>query len=270
MTLSTGALVTVTALAASVAMLVAWLRQRSTRDATAVDLVWTVGVGLTAVFHAATASGWLPRRILVALLSGAWAARLALHLAPRLGQGEDGRYAELRRSLGARANGWLFVFYQLQGALVAGLGLVFLVLARAEHAGWRASDALALGVYLVALAGEARADRELARWRAAPANRGRTCRVGLWRFSRHPNYFFEWLHWLAYPLLGLGLPQGELLWLAPAVMLVLVRFATGVPPSEAQALRSRGEDYRAYQRSTNAFFPWPPRAGFGVETPSPR
>ncbi len=266
MTLSTGTALAVTAFAASLAMLVAWLRQLRTRDATAVDLLWTVGVGLAALFHALSAPGWLPRRLLVALLAGAWALRLALHLAPRLRQGEDGRYAALRSALGARANAALFVFYQLQAALVVGLGLVFLVLARAEHAGWRASDALALGVYLVALLGESRADRELARWRADPANRGRTCRAGLWRFSRHPNYFFEWLHWMAYPLLGLGLPQGEFLWLAPAVLFVLVRFVTGVPPSEAQALRSRGEDYRAYQRSTNAFFPGPPRAELRAPT----
>jgi steroid 5-alpha reductase family enzyme len=118
---------------------------------------------------------------------------------------------------------------------------------------------LALLVFAVSLLGESAADRQLQRWRAEPENRGRTCRSGMWRLSRHPNYFFEWLHWLSYPLLGLGLHQGELLWLAPLGMFLLMRFVTGVPPAEAQALRSRGDDYRAYQRETSAFFPLPRR-----------
>jgi len=252
--------VATTAAAAVVVFLLAWARQLRTRDATSVDVLWTLGLALAAAFHASVAAeGWLPRRILLVLLVATWALRLAAHLAQRVGRGEDGRYAELRRRAGARAPLAFLAVYLVQAALVVGLGLAFVPLVRASAAGWRASDALAVLVFAVALVGESVADRQLARWRAEPANRGRTCRAGLWALSRHPNYFFEWLHWLAYPLLGLGLGQGELLWLAPLAMLLLMRFVTGVPPAEAQALRSRGEDYRAYQRETNAFFPLPRR-----------
>jgi steroid 5-alpha reductase family enzyme len=244
---------------ASLAFAGGWLRQLRTRDATSVDLLWTLGIGAAAAFHAATSGGWLPRRILVAALAGLWAARLALHLAPRIGAGEDARYADLRRRMGARAALGMLVIYLAQAALVVALGLVFLVLARAELAGWRWSDALALATFAVALTGESVADRQLAAWRSDPAHRGRTCRAGLWRRSRHPNYFFEWLHWFTYPLLGLGLPHGAWLLAAPLGMGLLMRFVTGVPPAEAQALRSRGADYRAYQRETNAFFPGPLR-----------
>jgi steroid 5-alpha reductase family enzyme len=250
---------------AAAAMATTWWRQRTTRDAGPVDLVWTLGVGAAALFHAATSGGWGPRRALVALLVGLWAARLAGHLAKRLArEPEDGRYAALRARLGARADAWFFVFFQVQGLLVAGLGLVFFVLCRSELAGWRASDALALALYCAALIGESLADRDLARWRAEPENRGRTCRAGLWRYSRHPNYFFEWLHWLVYPLLGLGLEHGAWLWLAPLAMYLLVVHVTGIPPAEAQALRSRGDDYRRYQATTNAFFPGPARATQGA------
>ena len=107
--------------------------------------------------------------------------------------------------------------------------------------------------------GESVADRQLSAWRADPANRGRTCRAGLWGYSRHPNYFFEWIHWLAYPTLAVGLPYGWVAWFAPALMLYLVLKVTGIPPTEAQSLRSRGDDYRAYQRTVNAFFPGPRR-----------
>ncbi len=95
---------------------------------------------------------------------------------------------------------------------------------------------------------------------APPANRGRTCRRGLWRYSRHPNYFFEWLHWWAYALIAWGAAFVWVTVAAPFVMLVFVLFISGIPPTEARALASRGEDYRRYQRETSAFFPWFPKA----------
>ena len=242
----------------SAAMLVAWLRQRRTGNAGIVDVLWSGGIGALALAYALLADGWGPRRALVAALAGAWSARLTWHLARRVaGEREDGRYAALRRELGARFDRWMLWFFQAQALLAALLSLVFLRLCTWSLEGWRVWDALGVALWLGALSGESLADRQLAAWRADPANRGRTCRAGLWRFSRHPNYFFEWLHWLAYPLLAVGAPYAWALWLAPAALLLLVLKVTGVPPTEAQALRSRGDDYRAYQRTTNAFFPGP-------------
>src|SRR6185503_3695127 len=146
-------------------------------------------------------------------------------------RGEDGRYAALRRRAGERAAPVFLAVYLVQAALVVVLGLTFVPLAHATETGWRVSDALALALFVAALAGESAADHQLQRWRDQPANRGRTCRAGLWRLSRHPNYFFEWLHWCTYPLLGLGLHQGAWLWLAPVGMFLLMRFVTGVPPA---------------------------------------
>jgi len=106
--------------------------------------------------------------------------------------------------------------------------------------------------------GESMADRQLAHFRAQPANRGKTCRDGFWRYSRHPNYFFEWLHWFAYVALAVGSPVGWLAWSGPLVMFLFLRFVSGVPYTETQALRSRGDEYRRYQRDTPMFFPWFP------------
>ena len=78
---------------------------------------------------------------------------------------------------------------------------------------------------------------------------------GLWGWSRHPNYFFEWVHWWAYVLIGRGDP---LTLIGPVVMLALLLKGTGIPYTERQALRSRGDTYRAYMRTTSAFVPWPP------------
>ncbi len=114
-------------------------------------------------------------------------------------------------------------------------------------------------LWMFAVLGESLADRQLAAWRSDPDNRGRTCRAGLWRYSRHPNYFCEWLIWCAFATIASAAPLGWLAWMAPGVMLFLILKVTGIPPTEARALRSRGDDYRRYQQSTSAFFPWPPK-----------
>lgn len=250
---------------AATAMLAAWWRQRATADATAVDVVWTVNLGLIAGLYAWLGDGAAPRRVLLALLVGAWSLRLALHLmrtrvlAP--GQREDARYAKLRAAWGPRAQRNFFWLYQAQALLDALLSLPFLLVAfdPQPSLGW--IEAAAALLLVVSVAGESLADAQLAAFKADPANRGRTCRAGLWRTSRHPNYFFEWLAWCAFALLALGAPLGWLGASAPLLMLFLLLKVTGVPPAESQALRSRGDDYRAYQRTTSAFFPWIPSRG---------
>jgi len=251
----------------SIAMAVAWRRQLRTRNAGVVDALWAGGLGALGLGYATFADGWVPRRILVGVLAGSWSARLTWHLVRRVrSEEEDGRYARLRAEIGAGWDRWSFWFFQAQAILAVLLSIAFLVPASAPVEGWSLWDGAALLLFVVALAGESLADRQLRAWRAEPRHRGRTCRAGLWRWSRHPNYFFEWLNWLVYPLLALGAPLGWVVWLAPALMLFLVLRVTGIPPTESRALETRGDDYRAYQRSTNAFFPGPPRA---AASPSP-
>jgi steroid 5-alpha reductase family enzyme len=244
----------------SMTMAAAWSWQRRSRNAGVVDVLWAGGIGVLAVAFTLLADGWGPRRLLAGLLAAAWSARLTWHLARRVrAEAEDGRYTALRERWGERFQPLLFWFFQAQALLAVVLSLAFLVLASAPDAGWRAIDLVAVALWFVSVGGESLADRQLRAWRADPANRGRTCRSGLWAYSRHPNYFFEWLHWLVYPLLGIGLPLGWTLWLVPALMLLLVLEVTGIPPTEEQSVRSRGDDYRDYQRTTNAFFPGPRR-----------
>ena len=241
-------------------MAAAWARQRRTKNAGIVDVIWSGSLGSLAVAYAALAEGWLPRRVLVGAIAGIWSVRLTLHLARRVAsEPEDGRYAQLRDDLGGAFDRWIFWFFQAQVALAVLLSLAFLVPMAASAEGFLLRDLVAVLLFVVSIVGESIADRQLAAWRANPANRGRTCRSGLWRYSRHPNYFFEWLHWLVYPVIAFSLPFGWTLWAVPLVMLYLVLSVTGVPPTERQAIASRGDDYRDYQRTTNAFFPGPPR-----------
>jgi steroid 5-alpha reductase family enzyme len=245
--------------AAGVALLVVlWAIQLRMEDAATVDVGWTALVMLGAFAAGLLVDGDPARRALVAGLAAAWALRLGLYLIRDrvlAGRGEDGRYRALREHWGPQAPRNFLLLY-LGQALIAGLFIAPLVAAmRGGPLDWWAGAGAV--VWLVAATGETVSDRQLARFRADPAHRGQVCRAGLWRYSRHPNYFFEWTHWWTYVLIGHAAP---LTLLGPAVMLLFLFRITGIPYTELQALRSRGDRYREYQRTTSAFFPWPPRS----------
>ena len=238
-----------------------WVIERATKNAGVVDVGWSAGVGLLAVFLAATTPGDATRRWLIGGLLAVWSLRLAVYLLfdRVLGREEDGRYQTLRAKWGRRAGGYFFLFFQAQALLALVFALPAVVAMRTVRDGFSWLDGVGVGIWLVAICGEALADRQLAHFRADAANRGRTCRAGLWRYSRHPNYFFEWLHWWTYVVLAVGSPWWWVTLVGPALMLFLLFKVTGIPATEAQAVASRGEDYRRYQRTTSAFVPWFPK-----------
>jgi len=257
--MSTGASLLLVWALAAIAQTLAWRWQQRHRNAGLVDVVWACGVAGTAVLLAALGDGATMPRVLLAVLGGLWGLRLAWHLWRRVrGEHEDGRYAALRASWGDDPLRW-FALFQAQALLVVLFALPFAAVARNPVDGWTVFCAAAVLVWAVSVAGETLADAQLARFRARPENRGRTMRSGLWRYSRHPNYFFEWLHWFAYVLLAVGSPIAWLAWAGPLTMYVFLRWLSGVPHTERQALRTRGEDYRDYQRSTPMLFPWFPK-----------
>lgn len=244
---------------AAVLMTVLWFVQRRTGNAGIVDAGWAAALGGSAVLLAFILDGDLSRRILVGLAGGLWGFRLSAHIHHRAhGKPEDGRYQQLRREWGDRVQLRMFRFYQIQAFSVAFLALPF-ALATNDSAALRWTDLAAVLLWIVALAGEAIADAQLAAFKRSSPSPGPVCRAGLWRYSRHPNYFFEWLNWCAFALLALFAPAGWLALLAPASILYLLLGVTGIPATEAQAVRSKGEAYREYQRTTSAFVPWFPR-----------
>jgi steroid 5-alpha reductase family enzyme len=236
--------------------------RRLVHNAGIVDAGWALGVGLAAIACALAGSGDPLRRLLLGVLAGAWSFRLGLFLLrDRVLSGkEDGRYQWLMESWGEQAETRLFRLFFVQAIFIVLFSLPFLPVVGSSVSPFVLWDVLAVAVWLTAVIGESLADRQLARWRALKENRGRTCRYGLWRYSRHPNYFFEWIHWWTYVFLAFGSSCWWLALFGPVSMLFLLYRVTGIPYTEAQALRSRGEDYADYQRTTSAFFPWFPRA----------
>jgi steroid 5-alpha reductase family enzyme len=241
-------------------MLLLWAVHFPIRNAAIVDAGWAGGLALLAGIYAWGGNGFLPRRLLMGGMGAIWGVRLAGYLlfSRVLGHPEEGRYVQLRREWGGNIGLKFLLFFQFQALLCLLLSPPFLLPALNRSPVWSPLEFAGTALWLVAMAGEVLADMQLKAFKSTQANRGKTCRVGLWRYSRHPNYFFEWLIWVAYALFALASPYGFVALFSPALMLYFLLKVTGIPATEAQALRTRGEDYRRYQESTSVFVPWFP------------
>jgi steroid 5-alpha reductase family enzyme len=227
-----------------------------------VDIAWSYAFGAVALGYVLLGRGWFVRRALIGALVLVWSLRLGTHLLIRVSRHhpeEDTRYRQLRKDWAARFHWKMAGFFQLQALSVVLLSLPFLLACRNPAPALGGWEIAGTALWLLAITGEALADAQLAAFRRDPANRGQVCSAGLWRYSRHPNYFCEWLVWVAYFAFACGSPWGWVSVLSPACILWLLLRVTGVPMTEAQSLRNRGDAYRAYQRTTSAFFPWFPR-----------
>nr|WP_041675532.1 DUF1295 domain-containing protein [Ramlibacter tataouinensis] len=237
-----------------------WAAQLRTGNASIIDAWWAWSLGGIGVFYAWASPGDLATRLLAGTMLAVWGLRLGTYIHRRgQGQPEDGRYTRLREEHGAPANGWMLGFFLLQTVFSMLLSLGPLVAMGRMDRPHAALLVLAVVIWIVAVIGEAVADHQLAAFKRDPAHRGQVCRAGLWRYSRHPNYFFECLHWAAYVPLALGAAWGWLALLPPAVMAFLLLKLSGLPVTEAQAARTR-PGYAEYIRTTSALIPWPPRA----------
>ena len=241
-----------------------------------VDIVWSAGFTPLVWLYVSLASwrtydakldahpewNW-PAALTLAVLVTAWSLRLGAHLFVRVKSHhpvEDVRYAKLRQEWGTQTGRKMFGFFLLQGALQVVLSLPWLLVildtTPARQFALGPPTWLGAFLWLAGLVGESVADRQLAKFRADPANKGKVCQLGLWNFSRHPNYFFEWLIWVGYAGFALGAPWGWLGLLAPALMWHFLVNVTGIPMTEELSVKSKGDAYRAYQRTTSAFVPW--------------
>lgn len=249
-------------LAIVVYMVALWAVSLILRNASIVDIFWGPGFGVVSlVYFALTPDGYLPRKLLILGMVLIWGLRLGLHIGWRnRGKGEDYRYANWREANG-RAWWWksFFQVFLLQGML---LWLISTPLLAAQYAAqpqyFTLFDGLGLLVWLVGFSFEAIGDWQLTRFRSNPANLGKVLRGGLWRFTRHPNYFGDALLWWGYWLVALSTPFGLLTTFAPLMMTVLLMRVSGVTLLERR-LRKSKSGYSDYVETTNAFFPGLPR-----------
>ncbi|NJD09459.1 MAG: DUF1295 domain-containing protein [Gemmatimonadetes bacterium] len=242
-------------------MTVLWLVSVARRDASIVDPWWSMAFLLVSV-HTAVRTGVTPAKLLLLALVAMWAVRLWLHLLLRSrGQAEDPRYAAFRQRFGPERYWWVSFFqvFLLQGALVLVISAPLQLAAAATPPDpVRALHILAAVVVVAGFAFETIADAQLQRFRRDPASRGRVLDTGVWRYTRHPNYFGEALLWWGFWLAAVARPGGWLTWFAPALMTYLLVKVSGVAMLDARLTATR-PGYAEYVRRTSAFVPRPPR-----------
>ena len=247
---------------AMVMMAVVWFIAKKLNNASLVDAAWGYGFGLVTVIYAFVGGGDPLRTTILTVMAVIWSLRLGTYLLIRIAKHhpqEDPRYVGLRESFPQRPWLMFFGFFLLQGLLIGILSAPFAIALSNPRPGLGPWEIAGIAVWVIGIVGEILADAQLKRFRGSAANKGRVCDAGLWRYSRHPNYFFEWVIWIAWFLFAMSSPGGWIALIGPLVMGHFLVNVTGIPPAEAQALKSRGDAYREYQRKTSAFIPWFPK-----------
>jgi len=242
-------------------MAVLWGVSVRIRDVSIVDIAWGADGALISLVTFLLSDGAFPRRLLLTGMVAIWGVRLALHIGLRKrGKGEDFRYAAMREEHGDAFPGRsFFTVFLFQAVLIWAITIPVQVAQRSEvPAGLTPLDFLGLGLWLLGYVFEMTADRQLHRFLADPMNRGRVLDQGLWRYSRHPNYFGESLMWWGVFLVAAATPGGWATFFSPFLMTFFLLEVSGVPMLE-EALAERRAGYREYMRRTSSFLPRPPK-----------
>ncbi len=240
-------------------MVAAWFWARSIRNAGVVDIFWSYNFSIIAIILLVLAPGYEIRKLIICTMVVIAGLRLGTHLAIRILshiKEEEGRYKQLRKEWAPHAERKFLFFYQFQAISNVLLALPFFIICMNENIVLSPFEYTGIALWAVSVCGETLADFQLAAFKKKASNKGKVCDTGLWYYSRHPNYFFEWLIWVSYFIFALGSPLGYLAILSPAIILYLLLKVTGIPATEEQSLRSRGDEFRKYQRSTSVFIPW--------------
>ena len=258
---SLGGLMLVSAISIAVMMLAVWILSLIARDAGIVDVFWGLGFVLVAAVALVLGPGLFERRLLLFALVGIWGVRLSTHILRRnWGKGEDFRYQGFRARWGDRF--WwvsLFTVFLLQGVIMLVVSLPVQVAgAGAAPARLGIWDWLGAVLWLVGFAFETIGDAQLAAFKADPANRGAVMDRGLWRYTRHPNYFGDATLWWGIGVIAVATPWGWAALVGPAVMTFMLVRVSGVAMLE-KTIEERRPGYAEYVRRTSAFLPLPPK-----------
>lgn len=240
-------------------MLIAWVWGNNIHNYSVVDGFWAFNFAVIAIIIWLTAYGNTQRKAIVCALAILWSFRLGLHLAIRIGghiHEEEGRYKQLRQEWADNMKSKFFIFFQAQGLSNVVLSLPFFLVALNTNAQITIVEYAGAALWLLSIIGEAVADWQLKQFKSNPANKGKVCNVGLWQYSRHPNYFFQLMIWVSVFIFAVNSPYGWLSIICPLSIAYLIFKVTGIPMTEEQSIRSKGDAYREYQRTTSEFIPW--------------
>lgn len=221
-----------------------------------VDVFWAFNFLVIAFIIWYMADGFTERKNLVCGLAALWSIRLGVYLSFRvLGHlhEEEGRYKQLRAEWSTPK---FFIFFQMQAFSNVFLCIPFFMIALNKNDALSIVEYTGAVLWLICIFGEGLSDWQLQQFKKNPANKGKVCQDGLWNYSRHPNYFFQFSIWIAVLIFALPSPYGWLAVVCPLSIGYLIFKVTGIPMTEEQSIRSKGEAYKEYQRTTSAFVPW--------------
>ena len=238
----------------------AWLWQYKTKNADIVDVTWAFSMVVCSIFYYSSLFPSKNAGFLMLIFPGLWYLRLSWHLVSRYNQNhEDNRYKYLRKHWHTKTQLKFLAFFLIQAFLAWLFVLPAYWLLDVQFA-IKANIVLAFIIGSISLIGVTISDRQLLVFKRNKDNKNKVCDQGLWKYSRHPNYFFEWLHWFVYPILLLDSQYFYWALVYPFLMLYFLLKLTGIPFAEQQSLINRGDVYRDYQNKTNKFFLWKPKS----------
>lgn len=246
----------------SLVMLGLYFIQLWKRDATIVDVGWSLLIGLLSIFYAYSLPINNVQQWAVLMIAVIWSFRLTYYLWSNRVKGnkpEDGRYQTIRNNWGEKAQLFFIAFFQAQALIALLFSIPIFIALQNTNSDFTMVTMMGILIAVISILGESVADFQLANFRSKPENKGMTCQTGLWKYSRHPNYFFEWLHWFAYVFFAYSSPYWWITIAGPILMLLFIFRLTGIPYTEKQAVTSRGESYKKYQHTTSVFIPWFPK-----------
>ena len=239
-----------------------WVYAKKINNYSIVDIIWSYAFIFILGFYVITSKEVILRQVLLLVMVGAWSLRLGTFLLRRIYSHhpeEDRRYLTLRKKYAPKVALQFFWFFQYQAWSVVILSLLFLEVSLNTTSELSNLEIFGFALWVFAFCGEAVADAQKSAFRKESKNQDKICNIGLWRYSRHPNYFFESLIWFSYFIFALGTSGTWYTIYSPLLILFLLLKVTGIPMAEAQSLKSRGEAFRKYQSETSIFIPWWPR-----------
>jgi steroid 5-alpha reductase family enzyme len=240
-------------------MVFVWFWAKAIKNAGVVDIFWSFNFAFVAIIVCLMATGYWERKLLICTMILIWSMRLGIYLLIRVGshlQVEEGRYKKLREEWVPNPDRRFFWFFQMQAISNIYLSIPFFLIAFNTKPQLSKLEYIGVAIWAVSILGEGIADGQLKKFKSDPANKGKVCDAGLWNYSRHPNYFFESMIWVGYFCVALNADYGWLGILSPITILLLLFRVTGIPMTEEQAIRSKGDLYKEYQRTTSVFVPW--------------
>lgn len=246
----------------SLLMIIIWVWAYRIKNAGIVDIFWAFNFLIIAIVVWFLAEGFETRKLMVAALASIWSIRLGIYLLIRVGSHlneEEGRYKQLRAEWAPHENLKFFIFFQMQALSNVFLAIPFFIIAVNTAPEISIVEYIGAGMWLLAIIGEGLSDWQLKQFKKNPANKGKVCEAGFWNYSRHPNYFFQLMIWISVLIFALPSPYGWIAIVCPLVIGLLIFKVTGIPMTEEQSIRSKGDLYREYQRTTSVFIPLPKR-----------